>query len=126
MAGVDFQKAYDMVPHSRILETLELVGTATNIINSFFSGQSRLGKVIIRRDIFQGDSLSPLLFAVPLIAVTIIRRTLKQRYSFGKGNERLDHLLFMDNLRLYSSNGIENDSLLKVVKIIGMQFGFDK
>ena len=115
-----------MVPHSRILKTLELVGTATNIINSFFSGQSRLGKVNIRRGTFQGDSPSPLLFAVPLIPVTIIRRTLKQRYSFGKGNERLDHLLFMDNLRLYSSNGIENDSLLKVVKIIGMQFGFDK
>ena len=126
MAGVDFQKAYDMVPHSRILKTLELVGTSTNIINSFFSGQSRLGKVITRRGIFEGDSLSPLLFAVPLIPVTIIRRTLKQRYSFGKGNERLDHLLFMDNLRLYSSNGIENDSLLKKLKIIGMQFGFDK
>ena len=32
----------------------------------------------------------------------------------------------MDDLRLYSSNGIENESLLKVVKIIGMEFGFDK
>ena len=29
---IDFRKAYDMVPHSWILKTLELVGTARNII----------------------------------------------------------------------------------------------
>ena len=78
---------------------------------------------------FQGDSLSPLLFVIALILVTIILRILKQGYSFGKGNERLNHLLFMDDLKLYGSNDNEIDSLVKVVKIvsgdIGMQFGFD-
>ena len=29
---IDFRKAYDMVPHSWILKTLELAGTARNII----------------------------------------------------------------------------------------------
>ena len=64
------------------------------------------------------------------IPVTIILRTLKQGYSFGKGKERLNHLLFMDDLKLYGSNDKEIDSLVKVVKIvsggIGMQFGYDK
>ena len=40
----------------------------------------------------------------------------------------MNHLLFMDNLKLYGSND-EIGSLVKVVKImsgdIGMQFGFD-
>ena len=83
-----------MVPHSWILNTLEVVGTATNIIEMLkgsmqswitvlFPGKNRLGKVIIRRGIFQGDSQSPLLFAVALILVTI----LKQVYSFGKRKE---------------------------------------
>ena len=138
---IDFRKAYDMVPHSWILKTLELVGTARNIIELLkksmqswrtvlFSEKNRLGKGNIRRGIFQGDSLSPLLFVVAYIPVTIIFRKLKQGYSFGKGKERLNHLLFMDDLKLYGSNDNEIDSLVKVVKIVsgdtGMQFGFEK
>ena len=67
---------------------------------------------------------------IALILGTIILRTLKQGYSFGKGKERLNHLLFMDDLKFYGSNDNEIDSLAKVVKIvsgdIGMQFGFGK
>ena len=74
--------------------------------------------------------MSPFLFAVALIAVTIILERLKQEYSFGKRKERLNHLLFINNLKLYGSNDSETESLVKVVKImsgdIGMQFGFDK
>ena len=55
---------------------------------------------------------------------------MKQGYSTGKGKERLNHLLFMDDLKLYGSNDNEIDSLVKVVKIVsgdtGMQFWFDK
>ena len=95
-----------------------------------FSGKNKLGKVNIRRSIFQGNSFSPLLFPVALIPVTIILKILKQEYSFGKRKERLNHLLFMNNLKLYGSNYNEIESLVKVVKImsrdIGMQFGFDK
>ena len=64
------------------------------------------------------------------LPVTIIFRTLKQGYSFGKGKERLNRLLFMDDLRLFGSNDNEINSLVKVVKIVsgdnGMQFGFGK
>ena len=128
MAWIDFQKAYDMVPHSWFLKILELVGTARDITELLkrsmqssrmvmFSGKNKLGKVNIRRGIFQGDSLSPLLFVVALIPVTIILRTLKQGYSIGKGRERLNHLLFMDDLKLCGSND-EIGSLMKVVKIM--------
>ena len=71
-----------------------------------------------------------MLFLVTLIPVTIILRTLKQEHSFGKDKERLNHLLFMDDLRLFGSNDNEINSLVKVVKIvsgdIGTQYGFDK
>ena len=71
-----------------ILKTVELVGTATNIIEQLkrsiqswrtvlLSGKNRLGKVKIRRVICQGDSLSPLLFVVALIPITVIPRTLE-------------------------------------------------
>ena len=141
MTWINFQKAYDMVTQSWILKTLDLVGTARNIIEILkrsmqsqrtflFSGKNKQGKVNIRRSIFQGNFLSPLLFEVALISVTVILKRLKQECSFGKRKERLNHLLFMNNLKLYGSNDNEIESLVKVVKImsgvIGMQFGFEK
>ena len=69
---VDYKKAYDMVPHFRILESLELVQVSDNIFEfvkrsmanwqtKFTSCGESLVKVNIRRGIFQGDTLSPLL-----------------------------------------------------------------
>ena len=75
MAYVDYKKAYDMVPHSRILKSLQLVGAADNIMNVLERGMAKwkvqlnagyevLGDVNIKRGIFQGYSLSPLLFVL--------------------------------------------------------------
>ena len=54
---------------------------------------------------------------------------MKQGYSFQKGKRNLNHLLFIDNLKLYGSNQNEINSLVRTVKIvtkdIGMKFGID-
>ena len=75
MAWIDYKKAYDMVPHIWISECLETFGIANNVqdflnnsIKSWklelnVSGKT-LGEVDIRKGIFQGDSLSPLLFVL--------------------------------------------------------------
>ena len=72
MAWVDYKKAYDFVPHSWINECMEMFGIAENVRNllkksmeqwklSLTSNGEDLGGVNVRRGIFQGDSLSPLL-----------------------------------------------------------------
>ena len=72
-----------MVPHSRIIECLDLFGVAENIksllVNSMekwkvmlCSGHSELGEVEIKRGIFQGDYLSFLVFALALIPLKLI------------------------------------------------------
>ena len=78
MAWIDYKKAYDMVPHSWIIECLDLFGAAGNI-KSFLknsmekrkvmlcSGNSELSEVEIKPGIFQGDCLSPLVFVLALI-----------------------------------------------------------
>ena len=82
MAWIDYKKAYDMVPHSWIIECLDLFGVAENIkslfVNSMeklkvmlFSGNSESGEVEIKRGIFQGDSLSPLVFVLALIPLSL-------------------------------------------------------
>ena len=95
MSWIDFRKAYDLVPQSWILESLRIIGAADNMVrlleNSMKNWKTQLtangadlGTVRIRRGIFQGDSLSPLLFVTSMIPVTIILRSMKQGYSLHK------------------------------------------
>ena len=67
MAWVDYKKAYDMVPHSWIIESLKMAQVAGNVITflqksmvnwktELTSCGETLGLVDIKRGIFQGDS----------------------------------------------------------------------
>ena len=73
MAWIDYRKPYDMVRHLWIIECLDLFGVAENIKSllsngmekwkvMLCSGNSELSEVEIKRGIFQGDSLSRLVF----------------------------------------------------------------
>ena len=139
MAWIDYKKAYDMVPHSWILECSDSFGVAKNIksllVNSMekwkvmlCSRNSELGEVEIKPGIFQGDSLSPLVFDLALIPLSLILRKAKAAYEFSK--EKINHLLFMDGLKLYSRSEKGLDSLVQTVlvfsKDIGMEFGIEK
>ena len=141
MAWIDYKKAYDMVPHSWIIECLNLFGVAENIksllVNSMekwkvmlCSGNSELGVVEIKRGIFQGDSLSSLVFALALIPLSLILRKAKAAYEFSESKEKIKHLLFMDDLKLYSRSEKGLDSLVQTVRVfsedIGMEFGIEK
>ena len=75
MAWINYNKSYDIVTHSWIIECLDLFGVAENIksllVNSMekwkvmlCSANFELGEVDIKRGIFQGDSLSPLVFVL--------------------------------------------------------------
>ena len=92
-------------------------------------GDQGLGEVKINRGIFQGDSLSPLLFVACLIPLSYVLRKSEAGYTFGNG-EKINHLLFMDDLKLYAKNEKALDSLVQTVRIfstdIGMEFGLDK
>ena len=70
MAWIDYKKAYDMILHSWILESLRLVQMSVNIVEfirnsmknwntNLTSCEEYLANVNIRRLIFQGDSMSP-------------------------------------------------------------------
>ena len=141
MAWVDCRKAYDLIPHSRIRECLELVGVADNakrVLSSSMknwkleltsSGVS-LGEVNIRRGIFQGDSLSPLLFVICMIPLTMVLRKVNFHLELGEKVKKLSHLLFMDNLKLFAKSCEQIDSLVTTVQMFGrdieMEFGINK
>ena len=141
MAWIDYKKAYDVVPHSWILKCLEMVGAAKNIVsiisNSMLnwktvltSGGTVLGQVDIKRGIFQGDSLSPLLFIVIMLPLTLVLRRMRAGYRLAKDMTPINHLLFMDDLKLYGANKDQLDSRVQEVRIFSqdmkMSFGLEK
>ena len=141
MAWIDYRKAFDMVPHSWILECLGFFGCALNVCkfiemsmskwrSELVAGGKVLGGVEIRRGLFQGDSLSPLLFVLCVVPLTLVLREVKAGYKMKEMNGKINHLLYIDDLKLYGKNNDQIDSLVRTVNLvskdIGMEFGIKK
>ena len=95
------------------------------------SGNEEVARLNIQGGIFQGDTLSPLLFVIGLIPLSHILRKVNAGYQLGKGQyKKINHLLFMDDLKLYGNSGKETEKLTNTVRIflkdIAMEFGISK
>ena len=95
MAWVDYKKAYEMVPHSWLLDVTTIMGIAQNV-HALLDENSRknwetelsvideqLGTVNITRGIYQGDSFSPLLFFMIMITMIMILTENRPGFKFG-------------------------------------------
>ena len=58
----------------------------------------------IKHGTFQGDRLPLLLFALVMIQMTLVLRQTKASYEVKKGGKKINHLLFMDDLKLFAKN----------------------
>ena len=68
------------------------------------AGGRTLGTINIRRGIFQGDCLSPLLFVLALIPLSMVLRRVKAGYDLASRKGLLNNILFMADLKLYVKN----------------------
>ena len=93
MSWVDYKKVYDMVPHDWIERCLELFGIHESVRRrmtvsmaqwkvGLWNGANNLGSAAIQRGIFHGDSLSPLLFVICLVPITMVLRNPDTAYCF--------------------------------------------
>ena len=152
MAWVDYKKAYDSVPHSWIIRCLDMYKInpaikeflksqmqkwTMNIKLKHTEGEIHLPDVKVKRGIFQGDSLSPLLFCIAIDPLSKLIKKESIGYSLGKSRKKSDkmkdlisHLLFMDDLKLFAEDEKGIERLIEVVhtfsRDIGMEFGLDK
>ena len=144
---LDYQKAFDSVPHAWLLEALKLAklpdiiikaieiltnnwSTNVNIHSEDESFQSK--NIKYEKGIFQGDSLSVLLFILSVNPLSFLLNKLKG-YTIGKSGNRdteISHLFFVDDLNLYASNmtlvKLQLDLVTQFSKDIGMRFGGTK
>ena len=143
MLYVDYQKAYDSVPHAWIKESLTAYKISPTIINFictsmlmwkvdltlyYEGGCVKVGNVLFQRGIFHGDSLSPLIFIIALNPLSLI---INRRCSgYKMGNIWISHLWYMDDLKGYSNsyaNLVKMANLIETLSSdIGMEFGLSK
>ena len=118
MVWIDNKKAFNMMPHSWLIECLEIYGTEKNTIRLLKNTMSNLktfltssgtmlAEVNIRRGIFQGDSLSPLPFIVAMIPMIRVLERMEVGYQLKKGGSRINHLMFMDDTNLFGRGNKE-------------------
>ena len=120
-AWIDYRKAFDRVPHSWILKTMHMYKVSPTLINFLSHGMSTwkttmilnysTGKIVtnpisIKNGIFQGDSLSPLLFCLALAPLSNLLNNTNMGYTVYE--ERLNHLFYMDDLKLYAEKMMNN------------------
>jgi len=84
----------------------------------------------IKCGIFQGDSLSPLLFCICLIPLTEQLNRLTTGYENHTTKTKISHLLNIDDLKLIAKSEEELQKQLQIVKNfsddIHMEFGLEK
>ena len=135
MAWLDYKKACDMVPHSWLEECFRHFCTAINVNDLMVTsmkkwktdltyGGKSLGELKMKRDIFQGDSLSPLLSIIALIPMSMILRKMPYAYEFKSG-VKWNHLLFMDDLKLHAKSETGLDLLVQTVHMFSNDIGVE-
>ncbi|XP_066930545.1 uncharacterized protein [Clytia hemisphaerica] len=84
----------------------------------------------IKNGIFQGDSPSGLHFVICLLPLTWLLNKTNIGYKLSNSNQKVSHLMFMDDLKLYAPNDKLLNNLIDIVKRfsddIKMTFGIDK
>ena len=108
----DYKKAYDMDPHSWIINSLKMYKISHEVINfidktvktwrvELTAGGRSLAETKIQRGVFQGNALSPLLFIITMMPHNHILRKCTAGYKLSRSQEKINHLMSMDDIKLF-------------------------
>ena len=141
VAWIDYQKAYDRVPHGWLQLVLEEIQAPMGVQNcicrltqkwktEFSVGERKIVRVNLKRGLFQGDSLSPLLFCLSILPLSCVLRENGEGFNGYSLGRPISHLLFMDDLKVYAR---DRASLARTVELVdsiseamGMTMGLRK
>jgi hypothetical protein len=130
MTYIDYRKAFDSVPHSWLIRVLEIYKIDPLINNSLQhlmkkwtttlkvkvnNNQITSDPIRIQQGLYQGDSLSPLWFCLALNPLShLLNRTNCDFGIHSKNQEiqQLNHLLCMDDIKLYAATNNQLQELL--------------
>ena len=94
------------------------------------AGGKSLPEAKIQRGIFQGDALSPLLFFTVMMPLNHILKKSTVGYKLHKSHEKINPLMYKDDIKLSAKNEKELEILIHAARIhsqeIGMKFRSEK
>ena len=140
---IDYKNAYDSVPYSWLTEMLDLYkidkhtknfikllmpNWRTKIHLPYTSGCVSTDWITFLRGIFQGSSLSPLLFFLALAPIRNILKRNNVGYKISK--RKVNNLLYIDDLKVYTKGATDMERCRALIEQfsddIKMSFGLYK
>ena len=130
-----------MLPQNLILHCLKMYKISHEVINfieknmktcrvELTAGGRSIAETKIQRGIVQGEALSPSLFIIAMMPLNDILRKCAAGYTLRRSKEKINHLMYMDDIKLFAKNEKELETLIHAVRIysqdIGMEFGIEK
>ena len=82
-----------------------------------------LGDVDVKRGIFEG--VFHQLFALSMVPLSLILRMVNASYEWGKEKYRLNHFLFIGDLKLFFKSEEQMYTLLRTVHVFSTDVGFE-
>ena len=134
-------KRHHMVPQSWIINDLKMYKISDEVKNfiektmktwkvELTPGGRSLAEAKVQRGIFQGDALSSLLFIIAMMPLNHILSKCTAGYKLSKSQEKINHLIYMDGIKLFAKNEKELETLIHTVRIYNqdteMEFGQEK
>ena len=81
------------------------------------AGEKSLTETKIQRGIYQGDALSPLLFVIAMMTLNNILRKPIDGYKLSRLQEKINHLMYMSDIRLFAKYEKDWKTLKHAVRI---------
>ena len=117
-----------MVPQSWIINCLKMYKIPHKTINfiektmknwrvELTAGGKSLAETKIQRVIFQGDTLSPLLYIIAMMPVNHQLKKCTAGYKLSRSQEKINHLMYMDDIKLFAKREKERETLIHTVRI---------
>ena len=144
VAWINYRKAFDRVPHEWISWMLSSMKVPFSIQHTLGNLRKKWSSVFCvgvgrdtvkteleyRRGLFQGDSLSPLLFCLSIAPISRALRESGGGYRVKYMGTPVSHLFFMDDLKVYAKNASALLDALETVdrvsRAVGMELGLRK
>jgi len=139
IAWIDFKKAFDSLSHEWIINMLRMYAFHENI-TQFIANAMTLWRTVmhlnvgdqrittepinIYRGIFQGDSLSPLLFCLAINPISVELSKSGMGYALKSGLV-VNHQWYMDDQKLFARSDSQLQSLISTVERMAMDMGLE-
>ena len=81
------------------------------------AGGRSLAEIKIQRSILQGNVPSPLRFIIAMIPLNHILRKCAAGYKLSRSQEKINYIMYMDDIKLFAKNKKEVETLIHDVRI---------